>query len=276
MHLNDRLSADGTPNGEQRRAAAGRRRWRDRTVALGVSLAAHGGVLMAVMAMTPEVEILIEDKPIAVELVELAPPAPPQPKTSPTPSPAPPKPATAKTPVVKASTKPKAAPKAPPQKILARATAATSSVQPLPAAGSPKGNTANELSDGQLASAATADSDGGGGGATCNMVRYLQAELRKDPEVHAAVAAAPAGARAGGKALMVWNGDWVRSQGEEGEGLAIVRQAMMVEIAFAPEACRANPVRGLVAISLSDGGARLVMGADNWRWQEMLTPRWMR
>jgi hypothetical protein len=275
MRLNDRLSTEVTPDGEQRRAAVRHRRWRDRSVAIGVSLAAHVGALLAVLT-TSHAPVLIPDDPIVVELIELAPPAPPQPKNSPTPSPAPPKPATAKKPVVKADTKPKAAPKAPPQKILARATAAKSSVQPLPASGSPKGDTSNELSDGQLASAATAESSGGGGGATCNMVRYLQAELRKDPEVHAAVAAAPTGGRAGGKALMVWNGDWVRSQGEEGEGLAIVRQAMMVEIAFAPEACRANPVRGLVAISLSDGGARLVMGADNWRWSEMLTPRWMR
>ena len=86
------------------------------------------------------------------------------------------------------------------------------------------------------------------------------------------VQAAVAEAHAPGKAMFVWNGDWIRSQGQDGNGLAAVREAIMWEIAFAPEACRAQPVHGLVLLSLNDGpgAGRLVMGEGDWRWSDML------
>ncbi|RAK59883.1 hypothetical protein DJ021_08725 [Phenylobacterium hankyongense] len=99
------------------------------------------------------------------------------------------------------------------------------------------------------------------------MTRRLQGALRKDPRVQAAVAEAHAG-----KALMVWNGDWVRHTGQDGNGLAAVREAIMWEVGFAPQACRAEAMRGLVLISLADGpGApRLVVGGGYWRWSDLL------
>jgi hypothetical protein len=101
------------------------------------------------------------------------------------------------------------------------------------------------------------------------MARRLQAALRKDPLVQAAAAGL------GGKAIMVWNGDWVQSQGQDGRGLAAVREAIIWAIGFAPAACRAEPVRGLVVISLSagPGSARLAMGASAWRWSDLAIPR---
>ena len=44
-------------------------------------------------------------------------------------------------------------------------------------------------------------------------------------------------------------------------------EAVAVEVAFAPAACRAPPVRGLVVISLTDrpGGPRVALGRDRWR-----------
>jgi len=103
------------------------------------------------------------------------------------------------------------------------------------------------------------------------MARRLQAALRKDPRVQAAVA----GARSlstSGRALFLWNGDWIRSYGEEGNGLAAVREAIMWEVAFAPEACRSEPVHGLVLFSMNDGpGAPgLVVGQGEWRWSDLL------
>jgi hypothetical protein len=76
---------------------------------------------------------------------------------------------------------------------------------------------------------------------------------------------------AAGRAIMVWNGDWVRNPGQEGKGLAAVREALIWGIAFAPEACRRDPMRGLVLISLTDapGAARLVVGSDQWRWSDL-------
>jgi hypothetical protein len=126
-----------------------------------------------------------------------------------------------------------------------------------------------ELSEAQVASAATAGS--GAGGRPCDMVRRLQAALRKDRRVQAAVA----DASSSGKAMLVWNGEWVRSNGQDGNGLAAVREAIMWEVGFAPEACRAEPVRGLVLLSLNDGpgAGRLVLGSGGWRWSDLLRAR---
>jgi hypothetical protein len=107
------------------------------------------------------------------------------------------------------------------------------------------------------------------------MARRVQAALRKDPRVQAAVADAHRAAGPTSKALFLWNGDWIRSRGQEGEGLAAVREAIMWEVAFAPEACRAEPVHGLVLFSMNDGpgSAGLVVGSGNWHWSDMLRPR---
>jgi hypothetical protein len=124
-----------------------------------------------------------------------------------------------------------------------------------------------ELSPAELAGAASADSGGGGG--QCDLARQLQGALRKDPLVQAAVAGEA------GKAIRVWDGDWVRSGGEDGKGLAAVREAMIWEIAFAPEACRTRPVHGLILLSMntSPGAPRLAVGAGEWRWSDLLQNR---
>jgi hypothetical protein len=141
-----------------------------------------------------------------------------------------------------------------------------------------------EVSAAELAGAATAEGgsgEGGGGGTgsgsgggTCNMVRRIQEALRKDQLVITA-ARSPT---ASGKALRVWNGDWVQSTGEDGKGLAAVREAIIWEVAFAPAACRAQPVHGLVLISLNDGAGstRLALGTADWRWSDLLGLRGVR
>ena len=82
-------------------------------------------------------------------------------------------------------------------------------------------------------------------------------------------------ATSGGKAIKVWDGDWVKSTGEDGKGLAAVREAIMWEIAFAPAACRAEPVHGLVLLSLKGtaGSSRLAVGLGEWRWSDLLRSR---
>jgi hypothetical protein len=46
----------------------------------------------------------------------------------------------------------------------------------------------------------------------------------------------------------------------------------MLEVAFAPRACRTQPVRGLVLLSTADapGAGRVVLGAGAWRWNDLL------
>ncbi len=132
-----------------------------------------------------------------------------------------------------------------------------------------QGPTSEWLGNAQLAGASSVGSGSGGG--SCNIAARLQNALRRDSRVQTAVAQAP---RPGGsRAMIVWNGDWVRSSGQEGKGLATVRQAMIWEIAFAPEACRNETVRGLVVLSLNEtpGAARLAVGSGTWRWSDLLT-----
>jgi hypothetical protein len=126
-------------------------------------------------------------------------------------------------------------------------------------------DTSDLLSNSQLAGAATVG-EGGGGGGTCDMARAVQQALRRDPMVRAAVE----GAHRSGNAIMLWNGDWVRSGDQDGKGLSAVREAVTWEVAFAPEACRNTRMHGLVLLSLADGSTRFAVGAGDWRWSDLL------
>ncbi|MBW8303047.1 MAG: hypothetical protein K0M78_03715, partial [Brevundimonas sp.] len=159
-------------------------------------------------------------------------------------------------------------------------------VEPLPAAVAAPVPVFATLTDARLAGAATAGTGAGGGagsgegtgsgsgpgaggdGAGCDMIRRLQEALRADPEVRAAVAEAHR-AEGSGRALLVWDGDWIQTPGQAGKGLAGVRQAIALEVAFAPEACRRQPMRGLVLITFA-GGQRVVFGTGSWRWSQLL------
>lgn len=199
-------------------------------------------------------------EPIVVALVAPPPPPPPPP---------PPK---VQAPVPAA---PLAPARSPPRSHL-KPKPAPPDVEPLPASVIPTPQPVFGLGEAELAGATTAGSGSGsggsGGGGGCNMVRLLQDALRKNPRVGAAIARAHPDAVAAGKAIMVWNGDWIRNPGQDGKGLAGIRQAIAMEIAFAPEPCRADPVHGLVLISLDDGprSVRLALGAGQWRWSDLV------
>ena len=115
----------------------------------------------------------------------------------------------------------------------------------------------------------------GSGGGTCDMVERLQTVLRRDARIVATAAQARStlsnGSRERG-ALLVWDGDWLRNPGQEGKGLAGLRQAIAVEVAFAPAACRARTVEGLVLIRLGDapGDPGIALGTGRWRWSDLL------
>jgi hypothetical protein len=213
------------------------------------SLAGHLAILAIILRLPKPLPVTtVEDAPITVSLVPGIKPAP-EPKAE------------------QEAPKPQPKPEPPKRHTLVRRAAARAPPEAPPAEEDPKPPQQGvELSAAELAGAASADSGGGGG--QCDLARQLQGALRRDPLVQAAVAGA------GGKAIMVWNGDWVRSGGEDGKGLAAVREAMMWEIAFAPEACRTRPVHGLILLSLNTGpgAARLAVGAGVWRWSDLLRP----
>ena len=131
-------------------------------------------------------------------------------------------------------------------------------------------DTSDLLSEAQLAGAIRAGEGGGGG--VCDMALALQQALRRDPVVRRAVAEA----HRSGKAIMLWNGDWVRSGEQDGKGLSAVREAIMWEVAFAPKACRNQRVHGLVLLSLADGSTRFGIGSGDWRWSDLLGLRRVR
>jgi hypothetical protein len=219
---------------------------RGRWFGLALSVAAHGLILVPLFLFRPD-KPPDQDPPVTtVQLVELQPPAPVV--APPTPAPAaparpPPRTATARK-----------ARLAPPVAELSSAKIQT----PAPNPG---------LSEAQLFGAASADQ--GPSGQPCDMARWLQAALRKDALARAELADWT------GKAILVWNGDWVRDQREDGKGLAAVREAIMWEVGFAPAMCRALPVHGMILLSVpeSSGAVRVALGVANWRWSDLLNAR---
>ena len=211
--------------------------------ATSMSIAAH--LLVAVLVLTLWISPRPEFEPKVV-MVDLAPPFAPTLTPAPTPSAA----------AAKQET--------PPPPNSARPNPLRAPISPLRASEHPTMSPDPGLTDAQLAGAATAGD--GPSGRPCDMVRRLQSALRTDPLVRTA------GVGLSGKAVMVWNGDWVQSSGEDGKGLAAIREAILWEVGFAPEACRAEPVHGLVVLSLGPaaGGARLALGAGEWRWSDLL------
>ncbi len=209
------------------------------------SVAAHLAILAVILLLPKPLPVTtVEDAAISVSLVPGDKPAP-APKAE------------------EEAPKPKAEP--PKHHSLVRRAAAKAPVDAPTAGKDPKPpQTGVELSASDLAGAASADSGGGGG--SCDLARQVQGALRKDSLVQAAVAAS------GGKAIRVWNGDWVQSSGEDGKGLAAVREAITWEIAFAPESCRTRPVHGIILLSMNTGpgAARLAVGAGEWRWSDLL------
>jgi len=130
-------------------------------------------------------------------------------------------------------------------------------------------DTSDLLSASQIAGATGVEDDGaggGGGGGECDTAKLVQRALRRDPLVRTAVI----GANRLGKSVMLWNGDWVRSGEEEGKGLSAVREAIIWDLAFAPEACRHKREHGLILLSLADGTTRFAIGTSDWRWSDLL------
>jgi hypothetical protein len=242
------------------RAARKRRLWTGRIVAIVFSVGGHLLILLSMLTLgsEPPQPVLAPDEGIKVALVsdQRPPGANAEPEKPPAPKPAPKK--KKLTPV--------------PTRTIARISPAPRDVERFEASEAPSGEAEVELSDADIAGAQTAGS--GPPGRACDMVQLLQSELRKDPQVQVAVARARSRGE-GAKAFHVWNGDWITSRGEEGKGLAGVREAIMVKVAFAPEACRKDPMRGLIMISLNDapGSARLAIGGGSWRWSDLLFPR---
>ncbi len=269
-----------------------RRKQTRTTLAIGASVAVHVLVLAAIWGMKVQGPVLVEEPDhVMVELVE---PLPPPPEPTPDPAPTGP-PAETPTPVQAARTEEAAkAPEirkpqtAPPPRIH-RTPPPTVPVETIQVTAAPPDSNMRLLGDGELAGALVAGQGAGGGagqggsggggsggsgtGTGCDMLGRLQAMVRRDARVQSTVRRAQQELNAGRRAIQLWDGDWIQSTGQDGRGLAGVRQAIAVEIAFAPRECRMEQVRGLVVLSLGDdaGAPRLALGAPSWRWGELAT-----
>ena len=259
-----------------RRDEAGPASRRRRASTTAFSLAGHVAVLGLLLTLAPVAPpARIEPPSVRVALVELRPRLDPTPAETISPAePEPPK-VEEKRPEEKPSEAkprpeaPRPSPvKAPPRNLVARATVSKPTPDAVAVGGGSTGQGMVEVGDGDLAGATTAGNGGGGG--ACNMTRRLQDALRRDRRAQAAVAEVNRG-----KALLVWNGEWVRHPAQEGAGLAALREAIMWEVGFAPAECRAQAMNGLVLISLSDG-SRVALGHGRWRWSDLLFAKGIR
>lgn len=252
------------------------RRLGGRAGAVALSLGAHLILLPALLLATARAPVppAVASDPMIVSLIQPPKPPPPAPDPAPVDDPIPAKASASPSPPSPAppTPDPRPAPRPRPARVTPPA-----DVPPVPASPAPStGEAFVTVGEGQLAGATRAGSGGGGsgtgdGGGSCDMVRRLQDALRADPDIRAAVSAAQ-GQVGPGRALLLWNGSWVRSPGQTGAGLAGVRQAIAVEVAFAPEPCRARPMRGLVLLTFADG-ARVALGGGQWRWGDLLRGR---
>ena len=227
------------------------RLWRrgrtNRLLSVGVSLAIHGAILLGFITARTDVVLLEPLTPVTVVLVDVLRLAPPTSQ-----------------PVAEAAAPPPDFPLAKADVAPSLPTAPGRSTEVVVKAHSETAGTRVSLGEAELAGAVSADAGPPSG--ICDMARRVQSALRKD---HIVLAAAAGSA---GQTLLVWNGDWVQGPGEEGKGMAAVREAIMWEVAFAPPECRAQAAHGLILLSLSStaGTLRLALGSGNWRWSDLL------
>jgi hypothetical protein len=108
----------------------------------------------------------------------------------------------------------------------------------------------------------------------CHVGQSLEAALRRNPRVLAAVIQARRPSSTFGNAIVIWNGDWVRSRDEDGKGLAAVREAISLQIVSESPKCLAQPMRGqiLIAFGQAADDASLAIGGTAWRWSDLLAP----
>lgn len=260
-----RSGEDGVTKVRPRRPR--RRRW----TGAGLSVAAHVALLAVLLWVAPTPKVSPPPPEPAVAFLD----EPPAPAPSPAPSPAPPAP----TPTPTKATAPAPAPKSETRTV--KKASRPSRPAPVRAESPPDEDDggdvdgfAPELTGAELAGAVSAGGGGGGGG-PCDMARRVQAALRKDPLVQTAVAGARLAPGAGAHALLVWNGDWIQSGGEEGKGLSAVREAIAWAVGFAPATCRTERVKGFILFTLNEapGAPRLALGGPEWRWSDLLGSR---
>jgi hypothetical protein len=262
------------------RSGARRPRWSRLAVRSGVFLIVAGVevALFLPLSRMGLIEPPLAPPPVVVTLVN-PPPVPPPPRV--------PEPVLEDSPAPADAAPPdtalRVAPPSPPPPPLRPPRLPPPEVETVPIAPSPPALPV--LTSSQTAGARTAGrgAGGGAGGAGsgsgsggsrggCDMVSRLQDALRGDADVRAAIDAASRQLNASGRAIQVWDGDWLQNGDEAGKGLAGVRQAIAMEVAFAPADCRTEAMRGLVLLTLGDGAgaSRIALGAPAWRWSDLL------
>ena len=256
-----------------------------RWAAGAISVGLHLGVPLLLL-MVPSSPTMRPEPPSEPILVELFRPPPASPSPDPAPDEAAPEEAGAASGPVTQDP-----PTAPPPLRL-REAPPTRQIPPVPVAPSPAPPAPvvmASLGAAELSGAARAGSGSGrsgdgsgagdgagrGSGGACDMIRRLQNALRDDDDLRVAVAQAHGDLSSSSRALLIWNGDWIQNPGQEGKGLAGLRQAIAAEVAFSPRECRTQSVRGLVLLTLADapGAPRVVLGTDSWRWSDLTGAR---
>jgi hypothetical protein len=150
-------------------------------------------------------------------------------------------------------------------------------IEPLPISDTlpPLDETAEPVELGEAVSAkvaAAASAASGSSGDPCALGEWLQAALKDDPAVQAALSNVPASARSVANAVMLWNGQWFSPPPSAAQGLASIRALVVAGIASAPEGCRSQAITGPILITVGEAMAPTVLavGSGEWRWQDLL------
>ncbi|HEV7229236.1 hypothetical protein [Brevundimonas sp.] len=269
---------------EPPRQGSGAGRW---SAALALAVGVQAAMILGLSLRRPEAAP--PQPPVTlIELMAPEPPPPPQPPPAPAPDEAPaaegpaagsseaapaPEPARAPVPAPRPPVAARKTPPSPEVPTRPAAAEATPSVPDLPVIGGARLAGALRAGGGGSGGGAGGGGPGGdGAGGSCDMIGRLERALRDDLELRRAVATTLTARGAAGQAVLVWDGDWLQSPGQAGKGLAGLRQAVAVEVGFAPRACKDETVRGLAVVSL-DGtanGPKVALGTGAWRWRDLL------
>ena len=108
-------------------------------------------------------------------------------------------------------------------------------------------------------------------GETCDLAGRVQAALRDDPAVRAALAMLPRDARSVANAVMLWDGRWIAgTTTSTSYALDRIRAAVIATVAAAPAPCRQEAQTGPVLMLLAGSpDTVLALGSGRWRWGDV-------
>lgn len=111
-------------------------------------------------------------------------------------------------------------------------------------------------------------------GGTCDLTDVVQANLRADPELQAALDRLPRSDRSVASAVMLWDGHWIVGASPAArDTLTKIRAVVIATIEAASLPCRTSSQTGPRLMSLrGEPDTILALGSGKWRWADLASP----